>query len=179
METWHQESKENLVDAIEEGKIVKVSQEYALREHLPIIRKPNIETLPLPKKNKSLLPFEELRKPLNYNKSQVITELVDNFHWQIAKERRSIGMSRKSLGESINESEETLKLIENGILPKDDFVIINKIQSFLHINLRKDKQDISKSPRSLLKEVKVKPDKTSPSEAVSDLTGRDIEIIED
>jgi len=50
METWHQESKENLVDAIEEGKIVKVSQEYALREHLPIIRKPNIETLPLPKK---------------------------------------------------------------------------------------------------------------------------------
>ena len=32
-------SHENLVEAIEEGKIVKVSEKYAKREGLPILRK--------------------------------------------------------------------------------------------------------------------------------------------
>ena len=143
MESWYSkenlESETDIVDAIEEGKIVKVSLSYAKKEGLAILRKPLIKTFQEPKKNRQFeqeerLSMDDLRRPLRPKKSQVIASLIENFQWEIAKKRRAIGLSRKQLALAINETESTIKLIENGIFPKDDFVIINKIQEIHPIN---------------------------------------------
>lgn len=175
MKSWHisadQESEET-VDAIEEGKIVKVSINYAKKEGLPILRKHVIPSYEKPIKKYSepeeRITLDDLRKPLN-QKSQVASELVENFHWVISKKRRQIGLSRKQLAISIKESESILKLIENGIIPKDDFIVINKIQERLKINLRKDKQDFSQPARSLIDEKKEKTDNLNKDESSKDI----------
>ncbi|MBS3071532.1 helix-turn-helix domain-containing protein [Candidatus Pacearchaeota archaeon] len=147
---------ETYVEAIEEGKIVRVSEKYAKREGLLILRKASIET---ERKNQAKkiedldkrIGFEELRKPLKWKENKVIKELVENFHWQISLARKKKNLTRKALAEAIGESESTIKLVENGMLPKDDFVLINKIQEKLGINLRKDKnQEFNQSMRKLV-----------------------------
>ncbi len=186
MKSWYSEetpeSETDMVDAIEEGKIVKVPLSYAKKEDLPILRKPLIKTFQEPKKNKQFeheerLSIDDLRKPLRPEKSQVVASLVENFQWEIAKKRRAIGLSRKQLAVAISETESTIKLIENGIFPKDDFIIINKIQEYLKINLRKDQQDFSQPARKLLKEdTAIKSLHDSKEESLS---GTDIQIIDD
>ena len=144
------ESEDN-VEAIEEGKIVKVSERYAKREGLPILRRPTPKIFhPKKQEEEKRISFDDLRKPLNWRKSQVFSELIENFHWEISKKRRQIGLSRKQLALDIKESENTIKLVENGILPKDDFKIINKIQERLNINLRKDNKNFNEPVRPLI-----------------------------
>ena len=172
---------EEMVDAIEEGKIVKVSMDYAKREGLPILRKNLIPTYEMPAKKKQVneerITIDDLRKPLNKNQSQVASELVENFHWVISKKRRGIGLSRRQLAEDIKESESNLKLIENGIIPRDDFVIINKIQERLKINIRKDKKDFNQPARSLINQEKENPPKKAQSSfQASSMSGNDIEL---
>lgn len=176
MENWNSEPLE-YVEAIEEGKIVKVSEEYAKKEGLPILRRPKPKVVwPTQKKQEEKrISFDDLRKPLNWKSSQVFPDLMDNFHWEITKKRKKLGMSRKQLADSINESENTLKLVENGVLPKDDFKIINKIQERLHINLRKDALDFSQPMRELIDS----PPKEKTEEGSEEkITGKDIELIE-
>ena len=162
--------KKNIVEVIEDGKIVRVSEEYARKEGLLILRKREGNAFPgknlsgeslsakevkqgirtdreSPKPKKGVLDFEELRKPLDWRKSQIVKELIENFHWHISRARRTRGMSRKQLAEALGEKEETLKLVENGIVPDNDFVLINKIQDLLQINLRKDGKNFQKSAR--------------------------------
>ncbi len=188
MEPWHAEAQSDLVDVIEEGKIVRVPESYAKKEGLPILRKTIIKKQPIKKRKdeeEARITFEDLRKPLNWKKSQVVAELVENFHWLITKKRKECNLTRRQLAKAIEESENNIKLIENGILPRNDFVILNKIQSVLNINLRRDKKDFSQSPRSLIidekekagtsKQDKLEKKDSSDKEA---LAGSDIEIIE-
>ena len=165
------EKEVELVEAIEEGRIVRVKEDYARREGLMILKRASVDS----EKEKSSVSsagsansanfagstggfrrkkfdeesmrggygVDEFRKPLNFGGNKVISELVGNFQWEIAKARREQNISRKQLADAIGESERVVKLIENGILPKDDFVLINKIQSYLKINLRKDGVDYS------------------------------------
>jgi len=177
MEPWETETPDDMVDAIEEGKIVKVTEDYATREGLPILKKAKEKIFPPARKLKKDEDnfFEDLTKLPNHKKSQVTSELIENFNWRITNRRRSLGISRKQLADSINESESTLKFIENGLLKKDDFIIINKIQNQLNINLRSDKKDFSESPRSLLNEEK----DTPKSQEKNSMSGADIEITED
>ena len=175
------------VEAIEDGKIVKVTEDYARREGLPILRKEQPE-LREPEKKEALKTFdsrnlkgmnlgmEDLRKPLNWKKSQVVMELVDNFQWIISKVRRHRGLSRKQFADNLKEEENTIKLVENGILPSEDFVLINKIQKFLQINLRKDGKDFSESPRKVLDSNPK--DSHKVIKGKGDISGDDIEIIE-
>ncbi len=151
--------KEKEVDAIEDGKIVRVSEKYARREGLPIVRthgqavenekKENVEQRKRENKG-SFIGFDEFRKPLNWKKSQVELELVDNFHWEISKRRKEMGLSRRQVAKAVEESEETLKHLENGVLPTDDFLLINKLQRFLNINLRADKKDFNQNMRKIV-----------------------------
>ena len=183
MEQWHSEYSNELVDAIEEGKIVKVSEDYAKKEGLTIIRRniPQKQALPKKRQNEEeeRLTLDDLRKPLHWRKDQVISELTENFHWQISRKRKEIGLTRKRLAQAINETENNIKLIENGLLPKNDFVIINKLQSFLKINLRKDQKDFLQSARSLITEDN-REEKSSPQKETRTVhvSGSDIEIIE-
>ncbi len=138
---------ENLVDAIDDGKIIRVREEYARREGLFILRKvEEMKEEKLSRKGKieeERLGFDELRRPLNLRKSQVISELKDNFQWEILSARKKKGLNRKQVANAIGMTENDVKLIENGLLPKEDFVLVNKIQDFYKINLRKDGKDFS------------------------------------
>src|SRR3989344_419191 len=152
------QSNHDMVEAIEEGKIVHVSESYAKREGLPILRKSRLtpsqeklisqETKKTVQKefrderSKRLLDY--LRKPVDWKEKQVISELIPNFSWEIARARRTKGMTRKHLGRLLNTDEDSIKLLENGLLPSPDFILINKVQIALNLNLRKDKKDFSK-----------------------------------
>ncbi len=182
METWDTESGTDIVEAIEEGKIVRVTESYAKIEGLPIIRKPIAKRHP--KKNTEedpRLTFEDFRKPLNWKKNQVVSELSENFQWEIARKRKERGLTRRQLAKAIEETESNIKLLENGILPRNDFVIINKIQTFFNINLRKDKKDFAQSPRDMLykkSDEDQSPTKEQNKEKTSSSSDKDIEIID-
>ena len=149
-----------MVDAIEDGKIVRVTEEYAKQEGLFILRKPKqpfdpneIATRNAIKKRFSeekSYDLESLRRPLGWSKTQVVLELVENFQWQISTARRSKNISRRQLANAVGESENTIKMLENGILPYNDFILLNKVQEYLGINLRKDGKTFIGSARALV-----------------------------
>ncbi len=151
------EKEIELVEAIENGRIVRVREDYARREGLMILRRANIEQnkekasggseTSLRKKGsdenyvRNVYGVDEFRKPLHIYGNKVIQELVPNFQWEISRARRAKNVTRKQLADAIGEQERAVKMIENGILIKDDFVLINRIQEHLKINLRKDGAD--------------------------------------
>ena len=180
-------SDDGFVEAIEEGKIVKVSASYAKKEGLPILRKSKLAELQEGVKKSAPSYFktkeygrtdlgmvaDNFRKP-EWKEKQVLSELIENFHWAIRFTRKRKGLTRKQLAKLINEREEDLRLIENGFLPAGDFVLVNKIQNALGINLRKDKKDFNKSAYEMMKGFKG--DSTHSKE---ELSGSDIEILGD
>ncbi|MEK6928615.1 MAG: helix-turn-helix transcriptional regulator [Nanoarchaeota archaeon] len=167
------------VEAIESGKIVRVSEDYAFREGLPILRRPQSRAeypKKAPEKEKwELFGIDTFRKPLK-NKNNVIATLVDNFHWQISSKRKQSNMTRKQFAAALGVSEGAVKLIENGLLPSDDYVLISKVEQYLGINLRKDGKDYSKSAKEMLekREENIK----GKEENTERLFGDEIEIIE-
>ena len=129
----------NYVEAIEEGKIIKVREDYAKKEGLPIIRKPRVFHPRIQQKEEfRKTRVDDFRKPLNWKNNKIVKELMDNFHWEIIKKRKERNLTRKQLADSLNVSEEDIKLIENGFLPKDDFILVNKIEEHFKISLRRD-----------------------------------------
>ena len=187
------QTQDNLVEAIEEGRIVRVSESYAKREGLPILRKSKSEQHQnknvsqdakkiiqrefRDERSKRLLDY--LRKPSGWKEKQVISELIQNFNWEISRTRKARGITRKQLASLIGTDEDSIKLIENGLLPSPDFVIINKIQTALNINLRKDKQDFTKEATLKRMKEENKKDNVRPTDSKEELEGGDIEIIED
>ncbi len=148
-------AKKAIVEAIDEGKIVKVPEEYALREGLPILRRMEVSFLGKPdrkaareaekKEMRFALGFDAFRKPLRPKPNDVASSLIDNFHWEIVQRRRAMNLTRKQLAAKLGVKELDIKMFENGVLPSDDYVLINKMQQFFGINLRKDGKDFSSS----------------------------------
>ncbi|MBU0761043.1 MAG: hypothetical protein KJ600_04145 [Nanoarchaeota archaeon] len=176
-------SDSSFVEAIEDGKIVKVSENYAKREGLVILRKPEIKmnnpgTTPSyfsQESKESKKPLTDyLKKKPDWKEKQVLQELLDNFHWHIRMQRRRMGLTRRQFSKMINESEEKVKILETGRLPTNDFVIINKVQKALGINLRKDKKNFDVSVKEMLNQKK-----EEPKQEGSDFAGSGIEILED
>ena len=64
-------------------------------------------------------------------------DLVDNFHWNIMRVRRARHISREQFARDLGEAEALIKMVERGILPEDDNRIINKIETYLNIKLKK------------------------------------------
>lgn len=137
------------VDAIEDGRIVRVSEEYARREGLLILRKQShVSDAPLSTKekkdegmrrNKGFVGMDDLRKPLKSQRSEVMNELIENFHWILLEKRKAQGLTRKKVAEALAESEMNIKMIENGVLPMNNFVLVNKLESYYRVSLRKNK----------------------------------------
>ena len=73
-----------------------------------------------------------------------------------------------------------IEVFVKGQSPKkalDDFVIINKIQERLKINIRKDKKDFNQPARSLINQEKENPPKKAQSSfQASSMSGNDIEL---
>jgi len=189
----------NWVDAIDGGRIVRVTEEHAHAEGLPIIRRPLVELQQFSaekarlqpmsaREKKGLLRFEEFRRPLKGDKG-IVSELKENFHWEIIRLRKAKGITRKQLAEALGASEYDIKMIENGVLVKEDYSLINSIQKYFNINLRKDGRNDFISPLQqalAAKRTEKKPEekpaeKTTEdtSEAKEVLSGEDIEIEDD
>lgn len=145
------------VDAIEDGKIVHVTEEYAKEEGLFILRR-EIETNVPEKKEarfisrnpepmrKTRLDLDPYRKPLKFGEERIEKSLAEHFHWEIARMRKVRGLSRDQVAASLGVSKEDIKMVENGVLPSQDFILISKIEKFFGISLRKDGKDFVNSP---------------------------------
>ncbi|MCK4552672.1 hypothetical protein KAT80_00520 [Candidatus Pacearchaeota archaeon] len=64
--------------------------------------------------------------------------MVDNFHWIIMRARRAKKLTQKQFAETIEESEEAINMAEKGVLPKNDFVLVNKIENYLGIRIKNE-----------------------------------------
>src|SRR3989338_1347528 len=192
--------QKKMVDAIEDGRIVEVSEEYARREGLLILKRqetPSADPVKLQQHmkisprlrgdRKVYVYIDKYRRPLKI-KNNVAASLIDNFHWYVSSKRREVNWSRKQFAEKIGASEADVKMIENGILPSDDFVLINKIEQVFGISLRKDERDTRQASlvkpgvrvaepeiRAPQKRAGIEESKTE-SKISENITGDDIEI---
>jgi ribosome-binding protein aMBF1 (putative translation factor) len=141
-----------IVEAIDDGKIVKVPEEYAIREGLMILRKKVISSAqPVAEKPLDRRPsgLDAFRKPLKYKQNDVAGSLVEHFHWIVVQRRKEMGMTRKQVASAVQCSEHAVKMIENGILPAENYIIVNRIEKLFGIVLRKDGQNYQANMKEL------------------------------
>ncbi len=146
--------KVRLSNAISSKGIVKICDDCASAEKLPIIKKPTDSQIidsqrqksvrdRLTGMNKRLVSGREisLRDLIDQKfKNKTVhsnPDLADNFHWVIQRIRRARKITREEFAKGINEPEATVRMIEQGILPENNYKIITKIEEYLKINLRK------------------------------------------
>ncbi|HIG52140.1 TPA: hypothetical protein EYQ19_01855 [Candidatus Pacearchaeota archaeon] len=180
--------EEDFVEAIKNGEIVKISRRQAVKEELFILRKVKEEKEAEKEKDGFLNDVSNIsgkprslleswkKKEFNYENNNVINDLISNFHWEIVQARRNRNMTRKQLAEEIKFSEDDLKMIEFGQLPKDDFILINKLENFLKINLKKVKSNEQITSLSDLQKKKEKEEALKDSSKKDDFFGNEIEI---
>ena len=142
----------NLHNAISNKGIVKICEHCASIEHFPIIKKP-VENQAIPQRQVSVkdrldrmnrasavqeINLRELiDKNLKTKRMQNYPDLIDNFHWTIQRIRRARKITREQFSKGICEPESNVRMIEQGILPGNDYKIINKIESYMGVALRK------------------------------------------
>jgi len=147
--------KVRLYDAISEKGIVKVCGDCASIEKIPIIRKPTDNQIADSQRQKSVRDMltginrgkslagreVSLRELVDRNMKERLakqpSDLIDNFHWTIQRIRRNRKITREQFAKGIGESEATVRMLEQGILPNSDYKIINKVESYLGVTLRK------------------------------------------
>ena len=124
-----------VVEAIEDGKIVQVSEEYAKSEKLLIVRKREHD-LPFsahPAAAKAIR--ADPSKPY-YMNNNLTSELQDNFHWELQRQRRLRNLSRRQLAKHIGVPEGNINELESGNVASN-FIALSKLEAFYGINLRK------------------------------------------
>jgi ribosome-binding protein aMBF1 (putative translation factor) len=157
-----------LLDAISGGEIVKMCEKCALIEDMPIIKRPTTQQLKESERPYSVkerlrrmaglseekeevkriaekitdVSLDDLRlkiekEELAKKKSRPLN-LIDNFHWHVFMARRKKKLTRKELADLLGESETAVKMIENKELPEDSLILINKIEQFFGIKLKKE-----------------------------------------
>jgi len=141
-----------MVEAIDDGKIVKVPEEYAIREGLMILRRKVIAAAqPVAEQPADRRPsgLDAFRKPLRYRQNDIAGSLVEHFHWIVGQRRKEMGMTRKQVASAIQCSEHAVKMIENGILPAENYIIISRLEKYLGVMLRKDGQNYQANMKEL------------------------------
>ena len=99
----------------------------------------NVRQFSVERKDVSLRELVDRNYKKNIPELKPRTDLVDNFHWAIMTGRRRRKLSQKQLAEQIGESEDAIKMAEQGILPEDD-KLIKKLEAFLEIIILKRKR---------------------------------------
>jgi len=176
------EEKARLFDAVSGEGIVKICERCSNEEEMPIIRKPTTFQLKESERRQSVyerlsgvkpgqtisdedkwrLKKEEitLREIVDRNYKQRILpekrprpDLVDNFNWVIFTARRARKITQEQMAKDIGESLAAVKMAEQGILPEDDYKLINKIENYLLISLikKKTEEPKKKQPARILK----------------------------
>ena len=67
-------------------------------------------------------------------------ELMDNFHWILMRARRRKCLTRSQLSEKIKEPESAIAALEKGLIPPNSERLINKLENYLSVNVRKRKR---------------------------------------
>ncbi len=155
--------KVRLFDVISKKGIVKICSHCFSEENLPLIKRPTTSQLKDSEKQhtyregiKGFNKTPVIRNALNNQENVSLRDIVDrnlkinlkkdikprpdlieNFHWVITRARRAKHISREQFARDIGESETLIKMVEQGILPENDNLIINKIEGYLSISLRK------------------------------------------
>ncbi len=144
-----QPSSRIIVEAIDDGRIVRVTEEYARREGLPILRKREVSFVDNPSRKAAIEQEKKeirgadamntFRRPLRSKQGDsILSTLKENFHWDIAQKRKQMNLTRKQLADRLGVKELDIKMIENGVLPSQDYVLITKLEQLYGISLRKD-----------------------------------------
>jgi len=183
------EEKVRLLNAISSKGIVKVCENCAKAEGMPLLKRPT--TFQLKESEKKPMVYETLsagkgqgdrynkesekenekeklettlKEIADRNYGKTVSEekkprpdLVDHFYWILMRARRSKKLTQEQLAKEISESTAAIKMAEKGILPEDDYRLVNKLESFLGIKIVKNKartriREISKKlPARVLK----------------------------
>ena len=151
-----------MVDALEEGVIVRVPESYARREGLPILRtfagqQQASTASSKPGGPKETGGIDTFRRPLLHEAQGVRASLVDNFHWELQRCRRERRLTRKQVAEALHIKEQNIKLIENGVLPANDFVLVSALEQYFDVTLRKEGAVASPPPANELRMMREQP----------------------
>lgn len=135
MPLYHSGMEERLVDVLRGSSIVKMPEKEAREEGLLILTRPPVSSVSAPTSAKYTPPAKPVIQK-NYRQQDVRSDLVPNFHWEIRRGRRLKGLSRVQLAMVLNVTEQDIAHIEQGHLPRNDFVVINALEKTLGIVLR-------------------------------------------
>lgn len=179
------------VEAIADGKIVKVPESYARREGLLIVKKvPDVVTegtmTPLSRAvpgapshtKRGLLKFEEYRKPLRDD--ELRAGLTDHFHWELQKQRKVRNMTRKQVSDATGVKEEDIKLLENGVVGRD-YVALSTLERYYGVNVRRGGSYLPHTPHaSTTKSIVAASSVQAIADATAqDLMGKDISLVDE
>lgn len=152
--------KIRLFDVIYNGKIMLLCERCSIIENVPVIKSPDYKMLrDSERKNKvydrmrilagiksqkkeETFFIEDRLKELDKNPSLELPEeyklnMIQNFHWEIMKNRRRKGLSHEKLAEILGESPAIIEMLEKGKLPENSENIIKKLEQFFQIRLRR------------------------------------------
>lgn len=148
---------DDYVEAIEDGKIVKVMASYAQREGLPILRSLSGEIAGKETKKGNreddypFLGSNDLKEMLSHKQKNPLEKaLVPQFHWQIVHARRKKNMTRKQLAKWTGLSIKEIQMLENGIFPTQDLTALAKLEEVLGISIRKGAEEIGQPMRKII-----------------------------
>ncbi|MCK5149577.1 hypothetical protein KAJ87_01480 [Candidatus Pacearchaeota archaeon] len=90
----------------------------------------------------------ELKKVVDENfnlqeVSQDTSDLIHNFHWVIMRARRMKHLTAEDLAENILEPVGAINVLERGVIPKNGFRIIGKLENYLGIRIFKEQKQTS------------------------------------
>lgn len=155
-------SRVRLFDAISNEGLIKICERCSREEHIPIIRRPTTFQLKEAERKQSFYekaslssnnPLERetpekkeqevtLREIVDRNYAQRMPkkvgprpEMIDNFHWVVMRARRMKKLTQAQLAKQIAESEAAIKMAEQGVLPEDDYRLVNKLENYLGIKI--------------------------------------------
>ena len=146
------DQEEKLSDAISSKGIVKVCKRCAVLEKIPIIKKPTENQITESKRYRTVQErLASMTKPKALNREVTLRDLIDkksklenphpdlieNFHWTIQRIKRARRITREQFAKAIGESEATIRMVEQGFLPENNYKVISKIESYLGVSLRK------------------------------------------
>ncbi len=161
-----------IFDAVRDLRMTTLCERCSIIENIPIIKKPNSEqlkeseTVRVSERMRDLSGMREPEKDETFFKEDRLKELdnnpelelpekenldlVDNFHWEIMKQRRRRGLSQKQLAESLGESEMAIQMIEKSKLPENAKRIITKLEQVFQINVRNKQETIQQDTQPIL-----------------------------
>ena len=204
--------EKGLLDVLSSKGVVKLCSSCFKGEDMPVLRRPTTFQLKDSEKeekiynpgSRQLNPVKKQTENSEVNLKQLVDrnyaervpeekkprpDLVDNFHWVLMRARRAKKITQTQMAKEISESEAAIKMAEKGILPEDDYRLVNKLESFLGVKIVKDnfRRENAESSRkqparivkfdpNAIKELTIDDLKRMKEEKESKILGNEIEI---